>query len=97
MTFDMCPICGEELQCTQVNEVYYSGSTFRLDWSGPRGDTAEITLKDKGFWNSENEETEDLDRLYCANDHSTTEMAAYFAAHPEALPPDDVSPATREG
>ena len=76
MTITECPICGAALQATEVREVWLNITACRVD---PMSGDVEIN-EDPDIY-GENSNTEI--RIYCANDHTSKEMAAALKGQEE--------------
>ena len=75
-TITACPICGDELQLTEVHEVWFS-----LTHATVTDGQIKRNTDDAGeIWYGE-EITEV--RIYCANDHNAEEMSAALKGQEE--------------
>jgi len=64
-----CPICGAELQLTEVREVWFTLSLATVK----DGEIERLPDEAGEVWEGE----DDIEvRIYCANDHTSKEMAA---------------------
>lgn len=68
LTITACPICGGDLQMTEVREVWFSLSHAIV--TGGRIERDEATDDDRWYGDDTTER-----RIYCENDHTAEEMA----------------------